>query len=69
MLEGTRPGTDPLELWRRWYDATFEAWASFLPGGNEGTRPDPFTPYQRLFEGLPEVGLATRQGRKPFLAT
>jgi hypothetical protein len=54
VSEGTRPGTDPLELWRRWYDATFEAWANFLPGGDEEARTDPFTPYQRLFEGLQE---------------
>lgn len=54
MSEGTRPGTDPLELWRRWYEATFEAWANLLPGGDEGTRMDPFTPYRRLFEGLQE---------------
>jgi hypothetical protein len=52
VLEGTRPGADPLELWRRWHDATFEAWANFLPGGGEGARTDPFTPYRRLFEGL-----------------
>jgi hypothetical protein len=32
---------DPLELWRRWYDATFEAWANFLPGSDEGARTDP----------------------------
>jgi len=54
LTEGTRPGTDPLELWRRWYDTTFEAWANFLPESNEGTRMDPFAPYRRLFEGLQE---------------
>jgi hypothetical protein len=58
VVEGTRPGTDPLELWRRWYDATFEAWASFLPGGNEVTRPDPFTSYRWLFEGLQKEDVA-----------
>ena len=54
MSEGRRPGTDPLELWRRWYDATFEAWTNFLPAGDKGARPDPFAPYRRLFEGLQE---------------
>jgi hypothetical protein len=57
VSEGTRPGTDPLELWRRWYDATFEAWANFLPGSGEGTRMDPFAPYRQLFEGLQEEDL------------
>ena len=58
MSEGTRPGTDPLELWRRWYDATFEAWANFLPGGGEGARTDPFAPYRRLFKGLQQEDVA-----------
>jgi len=58
VSEGTRPGTDPLELWRRWNDATFEAWANFLPGDGEGVRTDPFAPYRRLFEGLQEEGAA-----------
>jgi hypothetical protein len=58
VSEGTRPGTDPLELWRRWNDATFEAWANFLPGGGEGARMDPFTPYRRLFEGLQQEDAA-----------
>jgi hypothetical protein len=58
VLEGTRPGTDPLELWRRWHNATFEAWANFLTGGGEGARTDPFTPYRRLFEGLQQEDAA-----------
>lgn len=58
MSEGTRPGADPLELWRRWYDASLEAWANFLPGGDGGSRMDPFAPYRRFFEGLQEEGAA-----------
>lgn len=58
MSEVTRPGTDPLELWRRWYDATFQAWANFLPGGEEGARMDPFAPYRQLFEGSQEENAA-----------
>ena len=58
MSEGTRPGADPLELWRRWYDASLAAWANFLPGGDGGSRMDPFAPYRRFFEGLQEEGAA-----------
>ena len=58
MSEGMRPGADPLELWRRWYDASLEAWANFLPGGDGGSRMDPFAPYRRFFEGLQDEGAA-----------
>ena len=58
MSEGTRPGADPLKLWRRWYDAGLEAWANYLPEGDGGPRMDPFAPYRRLFEGLQEEDAA-----------
>lgn len=56
MSEGTRPGANPLELWRRWYDASLQAWANFLPESDGGAPVDPFAPYRQLFEGLQKEG-------------
>ena len=43
---GSRANTDPVELWRQWYEATFGAWTD-LVGGNKGTYTNPYDLYRR----------------------
>lgn len=52
--EKSRANTDPLELWRQWYDMSLGAWANLL-GGNEETYGDPYGLYRSWFDNLRNV--------------
>lgn len=52
---GSRGGTQPADLWRRWYDANSRMWSGMLGEGGEALM-DPFGLYRQWFGGLEEAG-------------
>lgn len=58
MSEGarSRANTDPVELWRQWYDTTFGMWSNLLGAGNRETRAEPYDLYRRWLDNLQEAG-------------
>jgi pyruvate/2-oxoglutarate dehydrogenase complex dihydrolipoamide acyltransferase (E2) component len=55
-LTERRPGTgmDPMELWRRWFEASSRVWADVLRGAGESYA-DPYGLYGQWFEGIEAV--------------
>jgi hypothetical protein len=51
---GSPANTDPIELWRRWYDTTFGMWTNLL-GGNEQAPTDPFVLYRQWLHSLQDA--------------
>ena len=46
-----RPGLDPMELWRQWFEAGSRVWADVLRGAGESYA-DPYGLYRQWFEGM-----------------
>ena len=62
MSEGTpRMSTEPMELWRRWYDANSRMWSGMLEGNAEALM-DPFGLYRQWSSGLREEAQDTPGG-------
>jgi hypothetical protein len=53
VSEGAKFGasTDPVELWKQWYDATFGTWANLM-GDSKGAYTDPYELYRRWLDNL-----------------
>jgi pyruvate/2-oxoglutarate dehydrogenase complex dihydrolipoamide acyltransferase (E2) component len=50
-LTERRPGLDPMELWRQWFEAGSRVWADMPRGTGEGYA-DPHGLYRQWFEGM-----------------
>ncbi len=57
MSEGarSRANTDPVELWRQWYDTTFGMWPDLLGASNKETHTEPYDLYRRWLDNLQEA--------------
>jgi polyhydroxyalkanoic acid synthase PhaR subunit len=60
LTEERRPGigTNPVELWMRWYEASMSAWSGSLrgiPGGSQAGYAAPYSLYQRWFETMEDL--------------
>jgi polyhydroxyalkanoic acid synthase PhaR subunit len=47
--------TDPMEVWRQWFEAGTKAWSGAMEGA-QGGYADPYGLYRQWFEGLYDVG-------------
>lgn len=58
MSEGARSqaNTDPVELWRQWYDTTFGMWPTLLGASNKETHMEPYDLYRQWLDNLQEAG-------------
>ena len=56
MTEESRigAGTDPTELWTRWYETSSKMWSEMMQGGQEGYM-DPYGLYRQWFENLGQM--------------
>jgi polyhydroxyalkanoic acid synthase PhaR subunit len=55
------PGTDPVEVWRQWYEVGSRIWADVLRGSQESYL-DPYGLYRQWFEGMEALGKQMTNG-------
>ena len=57
MSEGARSQaiTDPVELWRQWYNTTFGMWSNLLGASNKEAYTEPYALYQQWLDKLQEA--------------
>ena len=68
MSEDTRPRahTDPVELWRQWYDTTLGMWSNLLGASSKETSTEPYDLYRRWLDNLQEASKQMNGGPAGF---